>query len=153
EGVFPIAWIRIVDDMPTAGDALVWSGDSDAMDLIQRLAARETWPMGDRPAFRAASSRRAVIINDLFTDPTVAPIRQELLQHGYRSCAAFPLFIEGKVTAVLALLAAEQDFFDAGEVALLESLAADLSYALEYIEKSERLDYLASYDTLTGLPN
>jgi GAF domain-containing protein len=92
-------------------------------------------------------------MNNLFTDPTVAPIRGELLQGGYRSCAAFPLFVQGNVVAALILLADEYDFFDAEEIALLDTLAADLSFALEYIEKSQRLDYLISYDTLTGLPN
>ena len=153
EGVFPIAWIRLVGDVPSIDDPIIWHGESDGVDLVKRLSVNENWPITDRPSFRATSTRRAVVMNDLFTDPTVAPIREELLQHGYRSCAAFPLFVEGKVTAVLALLAAERDFFDASEVALLESLAADLSYALEYIENSKRLDYLASYDTLTGLPN
>ena len=153
EGVFPIAWIRVIGDEPAITDPIIWHGDSDGVDLVQRLSASENWSLSDRPSFRATRTRRPVIMNDLFTDATVAPIRQELLQHGYRSCAAFPLFVEGKVIAVLALLATERGFFDAGEVALLESLAADLSFALEYIEKSKRLDYLASYDTLTGLPN
>jgi diguanylate cyclase (GGDEF)-like protein/PAS domain S-box-containing protein len=152
-GVFPLAWVRVIDQQARKGDPIFWHGDPQAIDLIRHLNDRETWSQSDRPSYRAASSGRPLVLNDLFTDPTVAPIRSELLQHGYRSCAAFPLFVEGRVVAVLALLAEEQDFFDADEVALLESLTADLSYALEYIEKSQRLDYLASYDTLTGLPN
>jgi len=85
--------------------------------------------------------------------PTAVSIRDELLRGAYRSCAAFPLFVEGSVVAVLVLLATERGFFDAEEVSLLNSLTADLSYALEYIEKTQRLDYLAKYDTLTHLPN
>ncbi len=38
-------------------------------------------------------------------------------------------------------------------MALLEWLTADLSYALEHIETSRRLQHLAYYDALTGLPN
>ena len=36
---------------------------------------------------------------------------------------------------------------------LLSELAGDISYALEYLEKNERLDYVAYYDPLTELPN
>jgi diguanylate cyclase (GGDEF)-like protein len=36
---------------------------------------------------------------------------------------------------------------------LLRELAGDISFALEHIEKSEKIDYLAYYDQLTGLPN
>jgi len=93
------------------------------------------------------------VMNDVSTDPTLVPVRDELLRGAYRSCAAFPLFVDGRVVAVLVLLARERDFFDAEEIALLDSLAADLSYALDYIEKSQRLEYLDSYDTLTALPN
>jgi len=153
EGVFPIAWIRITERHPNRPDRIIWHGDDSTHDLVLRLSRSEIWPEADRPSHRAARNRRPVVINDLFTDPSVAPIRNELLQHGYRSCAAFPLRVEGSVVAVLTLMAKEQGFFDTEEAALLEALAADLSYALEYIEKSQRLDYLASYDTLTRLAN
>jgi diguanylate cyclase (GGDEF)-like protein len=43
--------------------------------------------------------------------------------------------------------------FDDDEMKLLSELADDISYALEYIDKNERLDYFAYYDPLTDLPN
>jgi len=39
------------------------------------------------------------------------------------------------------------------EMKLLRELAGDIAFAIDHIDKRERLDYLAYYDPLTGLPN
>ena len=36
---------------------------------------------------------------------------------------------------------------------LLTELAGDIAFAIDHIDKQERLDYLAYYDALTGLAN
>jgi len=51
------------------------------------------------------------------------------------------------------MYATESNFFDEEELALLKELAANVSFALDHIQKKDRLDYLASYDPLTGLAN
>jgi GGDEF domain-containing protein len=45
------------------------------------------------------------------------------------------------------------DFFHADEMKLLTELAGDVAFAIDHIEKQERLEYLAFYDPLTGLAN
>ncbi len=51
------------------------------------------------------------------------------------------------------LYAAEAGFFDYEELKLLKDLAGDISFALDYIGKEEKLTYVSYYDTLTGLAN
>jgi diguanylate cyclase (GGDEF)-like protein/PAS domain S-box-containing protein len=154
EGVFPMAWISVLDPHTGKFDIAAWHGaDPQSGDLIMQLNARETWPEADRPSYRVMQTAAPVVVNDLATDPAMAPIREDLLHHGYQSVAAFPLFVETGIVAVLILLAGERDFFDAQEIALLQWLTADLSFALEHIQQSQQLTYLAYYDSLTGLPN
>ena len=57
------------------------------------------------------------------------------------------------IDSVLVLYSAETNAFDDEEVKLLEELAGDVSFALTFIAQQKRVDYLAYYDTLTGLPN
>ena len=93
-----------------------------------------------------------MIADDMATDPRVL-LSKEAGDHGFHALAILPLFAAEEVVGVLALYAAEIGFFDAEEMKLLLELAGDISFALEHIEKSEKVDYLALYDQLTGLAN
>src|SRR5207244_10073571 len=58
-----------------------------------------------------------------------------------------------EVVVVHALNATEIGLFVDEEMKLLIELSGDISFALDHIAKAERLDYLAYYDSLTGLAN
>ncbi len=153
KGVFAMAWIGVIDPDTLDGKVVAWSGGKkDYVDQL-RLTGHAGTPDSDQPACRAAREMKPVICNDVSTDPTVAPLRADLLARGHHSIAAFPLLVEQRAVAVLALFAGEVDFFDREEINLLTELAGDIAFGLEYIAKEKKLDYLAHYDPLTGLPN
>jgi diguanylate cyclase (GGDEF)-like protein len=97
-------------------------------------------------------SGQAVISNDMQKDTRVRN-RERLTRDGNYSLAILPVRTDGKVIGATILRAREVDFFDQEELALLGEMVANLEFALELLEKQERLDYLALYDPLTGLPN
>jgi diguanylate cyclase (GGDEF)-like protein/PAS domain S-box-containing protein len=70
-----------------------------------------------------------------------------------RSAVVLPLLVDGEALGVIGLLASEADFFNDEEMKVLVELAGDVSFALDYIDKEERLAYLAYFDALTELPN
>ena len=72
---------------------------------------------------------------------------------GIRAMAVLPLFVDDAAVGVLVLYAGEAEFFHAEELTLLSELAGDIAFAVDHIDKRERLDYLAYYDVLTGLAN
>src|SRR5262249_12644171 len=77
----------------------------------------------------------------------------EMQERGIRSLAVIPLLAGERAVGTLSLYAADAGFFNDAEVRLLLDLAGDISFALEDIEKGEKVRYLASYDALTGLAN
>lgn len=91
------------------------------------------------------------VANDLALDEK-SLLRDLYAVEGVRSLAVLPLFLEGRAVGVIALYAADLDFFQVDVMKLLTNLAADIAFAVSYIAKQERLDYLANYDSLTGLP-
>jgi diguanylate cyclase (GGDEF)-like protein len=90
--------------------------------------------------------------NDIEADAGMAR-RDKALARGYRSEVVLPLIVNDREYGVMCIFAEEAGFFDEQELKLLLELTSDVSFALEYIEKEEKLNYLAYYDVITGLPN
>jgi len=152
-GAFIMAWIGVIDSQTLEGKVVAWHGGQEDFVNQIRLTAREGTPESERPACRALRQLQPVICNDIATDPTVAGVRNELLARGIRSGASFPLTVAGRPQGVLSLYAAGPNAFDDEQARLLLELAGNISFALDHVEKRERLDYLAYYDELTGLAN
>ncbi|MCI4569440.1 EAL domain-containing protein [Lysobacter sp. CFH 32150] len=151
-GLFKLAWIGSIDPDTSDGRIVAWSGGSEAYIDEVRLTAKPDSPYQDRPINRAVRELRPIVCNDLRLDPTVAPVKAELIRRGHRAMAAFPLVVQERVH-VLTLFAGEIDFFDREEIELLQELVGDIAFGLEHIAKGEKLDYVSNYDALTGLPN
>jgi diguanylate cyclase (GGDEF)-like protein/PAS domain S-box-containing protein len=154
EGLFKMAWIGTIDPDTLDGEVVTWFGDEKRYIFSDfRLTARADTPYSDWPACRAVREMKPVITNHVGAEPSLAPIKTDLLERGILSIAALPLIVGKRTAAALVLYAAEADFFTAEELKLLNELAGDIAFSLEFIEKEEKLSYLAYYDVLTGLAN
>jgi diguanylate cyclase (GGDEF)-like protein/PAS domain S-box-containing protein len=67
--------------------------------------------------------------------------------------AWLPIVHEDATVAVLVLRSSAAWLFDDDEIDLLRQLAAEISFALEYLAHSRKVAYLAYYDALTGMAN
>jgi diguanylate cyclase (GGDEF)-like protein/PAS domain S-box-containing protein len=152
-GAFRMAWIGMLDPATLEGKVVAWHGGKEDYVNKIKLTARDGTPDSEQPACRALRQSQPFICNDIASDPLLAPLRYELLTRGHKSVGCFPLTVAGKPRAVLALFAAECNAFDQQETQLLLELAGNISFAIDHLEKRERLNYLAYYDELTGLAN
>jgi diguanylate cyclase (GGDEF)-like protein/PAS domain S-box-containing protein len=152
-GAFRMAWIGVIDAKTLEGKVVAWHGGKEDYVNKIRLTARDGTGEAEQPASRALRLSRPVICNDIATDPSLATLRYEWLIRGHKSAGCFPLTVAGEPTAVLALFAADCNAFDEQETRLLLELAGNISFAIDHVEKQERLNYLAYYDELTGLAN
>ena len=154
QGQFSMAWAGVVDPETLDGKVVGWYGGEPGLAEKISFTARADAPPSALPADVAVREQEAVICNDIGNEPALAPLRSELLARGHHALAAFPLIVEDRAVAVIALFANDVGFFaQAGRIELLEELAGDLSFGLQFIEKEDRLNYLAYYDAFTGLPN
>lgn len=105
------------------------------------------------PMASALRAGRPVVINDFEADQRLIAFADMARALAVRAAAGLPLYVNRELVGVLGLYAEEVGFFDAGEVALLQELAADTGLGLELIGKDERIEQLAFFDLVTGLPN
>jgi diguanylate cyclase (GGDEF)-like protein/PAS domain S-box-containing protein len=150
QGGFRMAWIGLVEGGTARATPLVWEGFDHGY-----LAAVNSATGGEDDAGMVGAAIREktmIVTNDIEADPHFV-FKGEALARGFRSMIAMPLLVADEPVGVLVLYAEETGFFDHEELKLLKDLAGDISFALDYIGKGERLAYVSYYDTLTGLPN
>jgi len=134
-GRFRMAWVGLVEE---GGTRLLPVADCHAegyLDKIRITTADE--PAGQGPTGTCIRERRHVICQDLNTASTFRPWRTPASRRGYRSSAAFPLSVRGEVIGAITIYSERTQCFDGENVALLNELAANISFAQERIEIEE----------------
>jgi PAS domain S-box-containing protein/diguanylate cyclase (GGDEF)-like protein len=152
-GKFAMAWIGMVDEAGRAIRPVAKAGREEGYLASIDLTIEPNAGGNPAMAVEAVARNAPAICNDIRTDGRMQPWRTAALERGYLSTAMLPLVRERRAVGVFALYAPEAAFFDEEEMKLLVDMANDVSFALDYIAKEEKLDYFAYYDQLTGLPN
>ncbi|WP_449286812.1 EAL domain-containing protein [Marinobacter sp. PE14] len=94
-----------------------------------------------------------VIRNELAERHNVSDFR-DLIDLGVQALVVFPLTPQGhSFEAALVLYRREAFSFDPAEMKLLHEVAGDISFAIANLSKSQQLEYLTHFDSVTGLPN
>jgi len=134
EGGFPLVWIGEVREQQVVPLAS-WG---PAADYLKEIRVEVQGELGRGPTGTCIRENRPVVNDDFAFSPVTASWRDAALRYGFRASSAFPLCRQGEVVGALTLYARTPKAFDAEQVALLESLSADLSYALDALDR-ERL--------------
>jgi len=151
-GQFRMAWVGVVDRETKRVKPVAWGGEAEEFLASAPLSMSQNRAVGRGMSGSAIEEKKAVIANDIQNDPR-AQMKEHCKERGISSLVMLPLVVQGEGMGVLALYAKEVGFFDDEEMKLLLELAGDISFALDHIAKAEKLDYLAYYDSLTGLAN
>ncbi len=132
-GGFQMAWIGMANfqtgkvDVAASNGAAAEYLENIEIDLNDRL--KSSGPTG--MAIRTATHN---ISNNIRNDEKMVQWRDKALKYGYSSSAVFPLLEFGKSIGAFNIYSNETDFFDEEDIALLDEMAKDISFALEFIE-------------------
>ena len=153
-GEFARAWVGIVDQageyiVPTAFAGL----DDGSIAAIKKLFASPAGAVqGPSLAATAIRNKTVVVSNDLKKDQSISAGSSVRCPGQSLACHLAAAGGDNAI-GVLVLHTSKAEFFDEQGLRLLTELAGNIAYAIDYMEKQERLDYLAYYDALTGLAN
>ena len=151
-GGFRMAMIVTIDPGTMQPVSVISAGKDDELlatikDVMSSSEGMQTTLVG-----QVMMEKKAAIVNDTQSDPRLL-FGKQYTEAGVKSMTVIPLIISGEAIGTLALYAGEMEFFREDEMKLLADLAGDIAYAIDHIDKQDRLNYLAYYDVLTGLAN
>ena len=157
EGGFKLAWIGV----PESESLRIVT----ARGMIQHLAQQTLPSEGDSGGcdnlvILAYHQGRVQICNDFSTDSDARAWYLCTPHQGLSAAAALPLRVGEQTIGVFVLYSDQVDFFNEEILNLLEEMARDVAFAwdnyqreADLVHSRERVQYLAYYDPLTGLPN
>ena len=134
EGGFPLVWVGLVEQRKVAV-AASWGPAAGYLDRIRIEVEGE---LGQGPTGTCIREDHPVVNDDFGTNPATWPWREATRAHGLCASAAFPLHRGGIAIGAITFYAAKPGFFTVKQVALIESLCADVSFALDAMQQ-ERL--------------
>ncbi len=97
-------------------------------------------PQGQGTTGRAARLGSIQIAQNLLTDESMAPWRNEALKRGYASCISLPLAADGVVFGVMSIYAKQAEAFNTAEAELLEEMANDLTFGVTALHARQERD-------------
>ncbi len=151
-GGFYMAFVGIEDRSTQRIVPVAWAGgDEQLLAFIEgALASGEVAPK--TMVARAIREKTPAVSNNSQHDSRVA-LTDKYAKSGIHSMAALPLVVADAAIGTLVLYSREAGFFHEDEMRLLMELTGEIAFAIDHIEKAERLGYLACFDVLTGLAN
>jgi PAS domain S-box-containing protein len=134
KGGFCTAWIGLLDEETKQVKAAAYAGETKGfLDTINITLGDGKSDRG--PTGRALRTSERVVVNYIESDPSMAAWREQAVRSGYRAAAAFPLMVAGRGRGTLNLYASEPGFFDVDELKLMDEMAADIAFAMEFSEQ------------------
>jgi PAS domain S-box-containing protein len=133
DGHFKLAWVGMVDGAEDGVTVAACCGASGYLDDIKISDSRnplDTWPTGI-----SVRMDTYCICNDFLGSLHTTSWQSAGAAHGIASAASIPLKREGKIVGALTLYADAKGFFDTQQTALLQQMGADVSFALDNIER------------------
>jgi len=106
--------------------------------------------------FAPLNSRQPVVVNDARTSRLTTMFAGDPEWSHVRAVLDAPVLVEGEVVGVLSLRHDESRYWDEDDVSFANTTALMLALAVEAAQRQEaetRIEHLAWYDGLTGLPN
>jgi PAS domain S-box-containing protein len=128
-----LAFVALVDG--AIARPVAWAGPGEAFLPGLTVPLDRGQPEGCGPIATAILEGTHCVSNDLFADPRTLPWRDRCERLGSRATAAFPIRRNGVVVGALSLHVGRREFFDDAVIGLLDAMTADVSFALDNLDR------------------
>ena len=139
DGKFRFAVVGLKNGNNSKYDIIASSGFDDGYSSIMNISLNDP-DYCNGPAVRSVKLKHYVVSNNIEDDPIMAPWREDALKRGYYSLVSFPLMVNKIALGFMVFYSEQVNYFQQDELKLLEELASDISFALEFIEINKRIN-------------
>ena len=150
-GGYSMSMVALTDPATRIARPVAWSGyDYNA------VPGRE-FPIADREGAdsslmgRVIRTGEALLCEDIASSSYAIQGRDELIAAGVHSLACIPLKVDNTPVGAFLFGTRRDDIIGSDELLLLEEVAANLSFALQYLDKQDAVQFLSYFEPLTGL--
>ena len=150
-GGYAVAMVALINPTTRMARPVGWAG----WDFLPQPEAE--FPVADHEAAdtslmgRVIRTGQAALCEDINHSPFVIQGREALIAAGVRSLACLPLRIDGTPVGSFICGTITSGVIGAEEMLLLEEVASNLSFALQYLDKQDAVRFLSYFEPLTGL--
>ena len=150
-GGYGVAMVALIDPMTRMARPAGWAG----FDFLPH--PEREFPVADHEAAdtslmgRVIRTGQAALCEDITRPPFVIHGRDELIAAGVRSLACLPLRVDDTPVGSFLCGTVTTGVIGAEEMLLLEEVASNLSFALQYFDKQDAVRFLSYFEPLTGL--
>lgn len=152
-GRYVCSFVVLIDPHTRVASTAAWAGAGrDRKDEVSfRFDDSARSEKGESITGRALRTGETAVCDDVtqFAGPWRFAETLEVL--GIRCLASIPLLIDGTPVGTFTVGGGEAGTFGEEEVRMLQEVAANLSFALQYLHKEDAVRFLSYFDPLTGL--
>ena len=151
-GNYICALVVLIDPRSRVGRVAAWAGAGREFqaELKFRVDDSGRSEAGESVTGRALRTGEVAVCD---VTQAAGPLRfgNRLEELAIRSMVSIPLLIEDTPVGAFTVGASEAGMFSEEEVRMLQEVAANLSFALQYLYKEDTVRFLSYFDPLTGL--
>jgi diguanylate cyclase (GGDEF)-like protein len=150
-GGYAIAMVALINPTTRMARPIGWAG----WDFFAQ--PDDEFPVADHEAEdkslmgRVIRTGQVALCEDINRFPFVIDGRDALIAAGVRSLACLPLRVDGTPIGSFLFGRATSGAIGQEELLLLEEVASNLSFALQYLDKQDAVRFLSYFEPLTGL--
>ncbi|HEV7138164.1 MAG TPA: EAL domain-containing protein, partial [Steroidobacteraceae bacterium] len=152
-GNYICALVVLIDPHTRVASCAAWAGaggDNQGR-LSFRVDDSGRTETGDSITGKALRTGEVTICDDVTQNAGPLRFADTLDALGIRSVASIPLLIDDTPVGTFTVGGGETGIFGEEEMRMLQEVAANLSFALQYLYKEDAVRFLSYFDPLTGL--
>jgi len=150
-GGYAVAIVALIDPVTRLARPVGWAGAEYLPDPGREFAVADSEAEDRSLMGRVIRTGETKLVEDVASATVAIDGRDALVAHGVNSLACLPLKVDGTPVGSFLFGAHARGAMSPDELLLLEEVASNLSFALQYLDTQDAARFLSYFEPLTGL--